>query len=373
MDIEWEKRMGKHLVLAGGGHAHMLALTSISRWGRLGHQVTVIGPSDFHYYSGMGPGMLGGTYEPETIRFRTRQNVEEQGGTFLRDSIIAIDPQARLLHLASGGQVSYDVVSFNTGSHIDLPVITGDASTIYTVKPIERLHQARQEIQQQAEKRPLAIAVVGGGPAGAEIAGNLCQLLHGCPHKTKVSLFAGRRFLSRFPEKVCHSSRTILEGQGIRIHEYGYVHSIANNTLHFDGGLAEHADFIILATGVHPSPFFHAAGLAGPDGGLLVNRFLQHPYFPEIFGGGDCIFFEPRPLDKVGVYAVRENPILQHNLEAALQDTPLMAFDPGGDYLLIFNLGNGQGLLRKKWLMFTGALAFRVKDWIDRKFMARFQ
>jgi NADH dehydrogenase FAD-containing subunit len=40
--------------------------------------------------------------------------------------------------------------------------------------------------------------------------------------------------------------------------------------------------------------------------------------YPEIFGGGDCISFEKKPLDKVGVYAVRQNPILYTNLLAAL-------------------------------------------------------
>ena len=41
--------------------------------------VTVIGPSDHHYYSGMGPGMLSGTYQPDEIRFATRHVVEKMG------------------------------------------------------------------------------------------------------------------------------------------------------------------------------------------------------------------------------------------------------------------------------------------------------
>ena len=366
--------MGKHLVLAGGGHAHMVTLANISLLRNLGHRVTVIGPSDYHYYSGMGPGMLGATYEPDDIRFATRQHVEEQGGTFICDSIVGIDPVARQLILASGQHVDYDVVSFNTGSSVDLPDIEGDASTIYTVKPIESLYEARLQIEEKAAQQSVAIAVVGGGPAGAEVAGNVRQLVRKSEHKTKVSLFAGHRLMARFPENVRRSSQYLLEKNGVIIHEYGYLKSIKNNTLLFDCGITEHADFIILATGVHPSPFFRQAGIAtGPDGGLLVNRYLQSPEYPEIFGGGDCISFEPRPLDKVGVYAVRENPVLFHNLKAYLQGEELTPFDPGGDYLLIFNLGNGQGVLRKKWLFFTGKLAFWIKDWIDRKFMEKFQ
>jgi NADH dehydrogenase FAD-containing subunit len=366
--------MGKHLVLAGGGHAHMVTLANIRLLRELGHRVTVIGPSDYHYYSGMGPGMLGATYEPDDIRFATRKHVEEQDGVFLRDSITGIDPAHRRLHLASGSSIDYDVVSFNTGSSVDLPEITGDASTIYTVKPIERLYEARQQIKERAEQQAVSIAVIGGGPAGAEVAGNIRQLLHNCAHKTRVSLFAGHRFMTRFPDNVRHKSRNLLEKNGVLVHEYGYLQTIKDNTLIFDCGISEHADFIILATGVHPSSFFRQAGIAtGPDGGLLVNRYLQSPDYPEIFGGGDCISFQPRPLDKVGVYAVRENPILFHNLKACLQGEELLPFDPGGDYLLIFNLGNKQGILHKKWQLFTGRTAFWIKDWIDRKFMKKFQ
>lgn len=135
--------MRKHLVLAGGGHAHMVTMANIGEFRELGHRVTVIGPSDHHYYSGMGPGMLGATYEPDDIRFATRQKVEEQGGVFIRDAIAGLDPSGRKLHLESGRVVEYDVVSFNTGSSVDLPEIVGDPSAIYTVKPIERLYEAR--------------------------------------------------------------------------------------------------------------------------------------------------------------------------------------------------------------------------------------
>lgn len=366
--------MGKHLVLAGGGHAHMVTMANIHAFRNLGHQVTVIGPSDYHYYSGMGPGMLGSGYEPDDIRFATRKKVEEQGGIFVLDSIVGVDPVARELRLQSGKRVNYDVVSFNTGSYVDIPVIEGSRERIYTVKPIERLYQARTEIESLAQKQSVTVAVVGGGPAGAEAAGNVAQLLSRSSFSSKVILFAGRSLLARFPQGVRKKSRRLLEKGGVSIQEQGHLVAIHDNRMSFDSGPEVDADFIILATGVHPSPFFREAGLqTGPDGGLLVNRFLQHPDYPEIFGGGDCIWYQDQPLDKVGVYAVRENPVLFHNLKAYLQGESLQGFDPGGEYLLIFNLGNRQGVLRKKWFQLTGGIAFMIKDFIDRKFMKDFQ
>ncbi len=352
----------------------MVTMANIHVFKELGHSVTVIGPSDYHYYSGMGPGMLGGGYEPEDIRFTVKENVEKQGGVFVRDSVAGVDPVARELLLTSGDKVSYDVVSFNTGSHVNIPEISGSSERIYTVKPIERLHEARTEISALAQQYSVTVAVVGGGPAGAETAGNLGQLLFDVPYSADVVLFAGNSFLGRFSSGVRESSRRILEMNGVSIREEGHLVSIKENRLDFTSGAHFSADFIILATGVHPSPFFKKAGLqTGADGGLSVNRFLQCPDYPEIFGGGDCIHYMDQPLDKVGVYAVRENPVLYHNLKAFLQGDDLQDFEPGGDYLLIFNLGNFQGVFRKKWFQMSGILAYKIKDWIDRKFMKKFQ
>jgi NADH dehydrogenase FAD-containing subunit len=111
----------------------------------------------------------------------------------------------------------------------------------------------------------------------------------------------------------------------------------------------------------------------GPDGGLSVNQYLQCTEYPEIFGGGDCIYFKNQPLDKVGVYAVRENPVLYQNLMAQIEGRALQSFDPGPDYLLVFNMGDGTGVLHKRWMTFDGRLAFKIKDYIDRKFMNTFQ
>ena len=367
-------KKNQRLVLAGAGHAHMVTMAGIAAIRKLGHEVIVIGPSDYHYYSGMGPGMLGSGYSPENIRFPVRNTVEKQGGIFIRDTVTGVDPAARELQLQSGQIVAYDLLSFNTGSSVNKPVIHGCSDQIYTVKPIERLYQARTAIESLSRKQDITVAVVGGGPAGAEVSGNLTELLGKAKSTSTVLLFAGRKFLANFPQATSDKSRKILTDNGVIIREEGHLLSIDENCLHFDSGVTQEADFIILATGVHPSGFFEESGLqTGADGGLRVNKYLQCPEHPEIFGGGDCIWFDDKPLAKVGVYAVRQNPVLFHNLKAFLQGAPLQPFNPGGNYLLIFNLGNKLGVLRKDWFQISGRIAFMVKDWIDRKFMDKFQ
>jgi NADH dehydrogenase FAD-containing subunit len=65
--------------------------------------------------------------------------------------------------------------------------------------------------------------------------------------------------------------------------------------------------------------------------------------------------------------------VLLNNIMARLEGKELQAFDPGGDYLLVFNMGDETGILKKKWITFGGKLAFTIKDYIDMKFMKKFQ
>jgi NADH dehydrogenase FAD-containing subunit len=129
-----------------------------------------------------------------------------------------------------------------------------------------------------------------------------------------------------------------------------------------------------MAVGVRPSAIFADSGLpTGEDGGLLVDSFLRSTTHPEIFGGGDCISLAGAPLAKVGVYAVRQNPVLLHNLMAALEGGDMQPFRPGGAYMLIMNMGDGTGIFWKKHLVWDGRFAFLLKDYIDRRFMKKFQ
>jgi NADH dehydrogenase FAD-containing subunit len=92
-----------------------------------------------------------------------------------------------------------------------------------------------------------------------------------------------------------------------------------------------------------------------------------------VFGGGDCISLEGHNLARVGVYAVRQNPILLQNLLAALEGGEMMTFAPQAHYLLIFNMGDGKGIFWKRGLVWQGRLAFIFKNYIDMRFMKSFQ
>ncbi|NNF98038.1 MAG: FAD-dependent oxidoreductase [Desulfobacteraceae bacterium] len=367
--------MAKKLVIAGGGHAHMTTLENLHRFVERGHQVTVIGPSDHHYYSGMGPGMLGNTYAPEEVRFATRQVVEKQGCIFIRDKITGIDGEGQNVRLESGDTIPYDVLSCNLGSQVPRRIIAGELEDIYLVKPIERLLAAQRRIVELGRQKSIRVGIVGGGPSAVEIAGNVWRLIQDSKLRpAQIKILTKSTIMPNHREGIRKRAVDSLKKRGIVIHENCETDRISTGKISESNGKTHDLDIIFVAIGITPNPVFADSGLqVGMDGGMLVNRYLQSTAHDNIFGGGDCICFQDKPLDKVGVYAVRQNPILLHNLLARLEGKELQPFEPGGRYLLIFNLGDGTGILNKWSIQIGGRLAFMAKDYIDRRFMKRFQ
>jgi NADH dehydrogenase FAD-containing subunit len=364
---------GKHLVLVGGGHAHMTILKQLDTFVKNGYRVTVIGPSPYHYYSGMGPGVLSGIYRPQEVRFHVKKMVEDRGGSFVLGSVVRVDPENRRLSLSSGEEIPYDASSFNVGSHVPLDPLP-EAENVFTVKPIENLLKAQKMILDFIRSGKPKLVVVGGGPSGLEITGNIWRLVQNHGSEAQISLLAGSKLLSNFPEKVRRLAMESLAARGLEVVEGVHVSQIESGGAVLEDGREYRYDLALLAWGIKPSELFLQSGLpTGEDGGLLVNEHLQSVNYPELFGGGDCINFQGHPLDKVGVHAVRQNPILYHNLLATLGGGKLQSFKPNDTYLLLFNLGDGKAIYWRKDRVWAGGLAFVFKNYLDKKFMRKFQ
>lgn len=365
--------MKKRLVLAGGGHAHLLTLQNIGSITSRGHEAVLVSPDEHHYYSGMGPGMLGGIYEPDQIRFNIKKMAEAGGGIFIRDHVKKIDPQERLLFLGSGKAIPYDAVSFNTGSMVQLETEGTGRSLVFPVKPVENLYFARKIILELSLKRKISVAIIGGGPAASEIAGNIHSLCvregRYIPH---IDIYC-ERFMPGCSPFFSGLVRKNLTSKGIRINEGFIITKIKEGRMMACDGRTRRPDVTFVATGVIPSKVFGESGImTGPEGGMSVNRYLQAHDWPGIFGAGDCIHFTDHPLDKAGVYAVRQAQVLFRNICAFLEGKSPTPFEHGGEYMMILNMGLGLGILKKRGIVFSGKSAFILKDQIDRRFMSRF-
>lgn len=369
--------MSKHLVICGAGHAHLTALLRIPEYIRLGHRVTVINSSSYLYYSGMGPGLLSGYYLPQEIRFNIKKMAENRGATFIRDTVDTVQGDRRIILFKSGKSLGFDVASFSLGSWVPSEIISTAADNILTVKPIKNYMLARRKILEIARARPgelISLVVVGGGAAGVETACALWSASRETTALGNVTLISAGRILKQFPIQVRPRALRSMRRRGINVIEDTRVLSSEASTMHLADEREIPFDLALLAPGVRPSDVFSRSGLpTGSDGGMLVNECLQSAGYPYLFGGGDCISYGPRPLEKVGVYAVRQNRILADNLRAALAGGKLRVFRPQKRYLQLLNMADGTALHNSRFPLPRGGFMFFLKDRIDSAFIRKFQ
>ena len=76
---------------------------------------------------------------------------------------------------------------------------------------------------------------------------------------------------------------------------------------------------------------------------------------------------------KAGVYAVRQAPVLYQNLARMIAGKALLPYHPQTNFLKLINLGTGQAIAEYKGLATKGRLAWKLKDWVDRRFIQQFQ
>jgi len=366
----------KRLLFVGGGHAHLYALSELKGLAAAGAETTVVTPDRFQYYSGMGPGLLSGMFRPEEARFDVEAIARAGGATFLPRRVVKIDAARRAVLLDDGSELAYDVASFNTGSCVAAAeTIPGASEHALAVKPIVNLLAAREALLARLKEGVPRLAVVGGGPAGVELAGNLRRMLPAdAPEGAVTLLESGPSILPALPPKARRLAAASLTARGVRIVTGARVAAVEAGGVRLADDSFVEAEKTFLATGTAPHALYRDSGLAAPDGGLAVDLFLRHPGHPEILGGGDGVTFLPRPLPRVGVYAVREGPILYRNLLTALtKDGMPTPFHPQLRFLLILNMGDGTGVAAWGGLAAAGAFAFAWKKRLDLAFMARFQ
>lgn len=356
------------IALAGGGHAHLYALRRTAELIRRGFHVVLVDPSPNLFYSGMATGVVSGFYDPGANRIDVRRLVERGGGRFLQGRVADISPEDRTLALEDGTEVPYDAVSFCLGS--------GTASTVsgIPIKPVANTAKIRARILDPGSNGAPHVLVVGGGAAGCEVAANASVLMDDLdPSGTVTLVEAGRDLLGDSPEKARLLLLNHLRAAGVEV-ILGHEAGTEDGAVVLGDGRKIEANLVVVATGVGPPDVFRRARLAtGDDGALWLNRYLQSPQDARVFGGGDAVAYRGGRLPQLGVFAIRQAPVLYHNLQASVRDEPLAPYRPQKHFLYVLNLGGSTGLAVYGALVLKGRLALKVKHTIDGRFISKYR
>ncbi len=384
------------IVLLGAGHAHVEVLRRFALRPEPGVRLTLIGREPHTPYSGMLPGLIRGDYRFDEAHIDLAPLAVAAGARLILAEAEAIDLAGRTVALAGRPAIPFDLLSIDVGGLPEMPDGAG-----VPVKPIGRFLDRLAGLE--ASLMPGArIAVVGGGPAGTELALALARRLgrrnpDGVPREalTQPSPFgrglgegrsgkegragaraqialvaAGSEPLAEAPARARTVARGALADAGVELACGVLACGHHDGRLALSDGTFLDAVAALWATNVIGPPFLAASGLACDAAGCVrVEASLRSVSHRFVFAAGDCASVEGAARPKAGVWAVRAGRPLAANLRRAARGQALRPWRPQSQALVILGLGDGRAVTWRNGLAVSGRLVWRWKDWIDRRWM----
>ncbi len=374
----------RDIVLVGGGHSHVIVLKRFGMKPIPGVRLTLI-CTDMHTpYSGMLPGYVAGHYDYDEVHIDLSRLCVFAGARLYRDEVVGLDRANQKVLCRNRPPVPYDQLSINIGSTPQLDGVPGADEFAVPVKPIQRFNERwlalLARVQQHAGKT--TIAVVGAGAGGVELLlamqWRLRQELATLGRKPDELVF--HLFTSSATIMPTHNPGVrlrfdqVLARRQVQVHCNAQVRQVSQGSLQTASGDSFKADEIVWVTRAGGAPWLRGTGLAlDAEGFIKVKDSLQTVTDPLVFAAGDIASMVNASLEKAGVFAVRQGPPLSDNLRHAVEGTALQDYRPQKTWLALISTGDKFAVASRGWLGFAGDWVWHWKDWIDRRFMAKFQ
>ena len=373
----------KDLVLVGGGHAHVTVLKKFAMRPVPGVRITLICRDLQAPYSGMLPGYIAGHYTFDEAHIDLAPLSRFAGARFFHDEVVGLDTDNKRLICSDRPDVSYDVLSINVGSAPDVSAVPGAAANVTPVKPIDGFVDNWNSLCERILLRQggLRVGIVGAGAGGVELTlavqYRLKKLLAGkWPDNAspEFHLFADADdVLTTHNRFVRAKFRRVLTERKINVHTRHKVIEVRPGGLQCANGATFELDEILWVTMARAQAWPAKAGLDVDEQGFIkVNNTLESVSHPDIFAAGDIAHVVNHPRPKSGVFAVRQGPPLSLNIRRKLLGRPLKPFFPQREFLSLISTGDKYAIASRSWWALEGRWVWIWKDWIDRRFMHKF-
>lgn len=373
----------KHIVLVGGGHAHVHVLAAFGNRPEPGVRVTLVTRDVMTPYSGMLPGVVAGLYTAAQAHIDLARLAAATATKLVHAEATGLDRFNKCVLLTGGQSVAYDVVSIGVGIAPKLSTIEGAAEHALAVKPIGSFLAKLDDLIARCRRAdgPRRIVVIGGGAGGVELLLSLrTRLMHELravglkADELSFALVSDGDILATHNTRVRTAFRRVFAARGIALHEHTQASAVTAQSVALGNGRTLAADAVLVTTDAAAPAWFAGTGLARDAGGFLaVGPTLQATNDADVFAAGDCAALIETPREKAGVYAVRAGPPLADNLRRRVRGEAPLPWRPQRRHLALISTGERYAVASRGSFKMEGAWLWRLKDWIDRCWMRQYQ
>ncbi len=378
----------RRVVIVGGGFGGVAAAQKL-RGAPV--DVTLIDRHNHHLFQPLLYQVASGLLTAGECAAPIRAMVREQPNvTTLMASVTDVDAEARQIVLDRGERIDYDTLIVACGAensyfgHDEWSEVTYPLKTLADAIALRnRVLGAFEEAERAAEEAErqewLTFVVVGGGPTGVEVAGQLAVIRR--HHLRKdfrrfdsrqgqvILLDAGERVLPAFSEHTSARAARALAAIGVSVRDKARATAIDARGVTIQVGEQSEwipARTVIWAAGVHTADI--AATIAGATGAerdhagrLMVNPDLTLPGHPEISIIGDAANVagdDGKPLPGLATVAIQQ----AHHVGAAIRgglpgaSTRFRYLDKGA----LAVIGRGRAVCEVRGIKLSGPAAFAM-------------
>jgi NADH:ubiquinone reductase (H+-translocating) len=315
-----------HVVIIGCGFGGLFAARALQR---ANVEITVIDRTNHHLFQPLLYQLATGILSEGDIAPPIRDVLRNQrNASVVLGEVIGVDPVARKVTVDTIGflsEISYDSLIVATGatqSYFGHPEFERDAPAMKTIDHALELRgrifgafeMAEREPEPAARRRWLTFVVVGAGPTGVEVAGQLAELSRrslkrnfrriDAAEARIILLDAAPTILASFPDSLRERAARDLRGTGVEMCLDTMVTSVDERGIDTNSADPQlrriEAATKIWAAGVQASPLGRLlADAAGAEidraGRVKVSSDCSLPKHPEVFVIGDLMSLNNLP------------------------------------------------------------------------------
>jgi len=347
--------------------------------------VLLIDKNNYHTFQPLLYQVATGGLEAGSIAYPVRRILRGfKNVRFQMAEVLQIDTDQHSVN-TSVGRIDYDYLVIATGSTnnffnfepiknylLPLKSIT-DALDIRSFL-MQNLEKAVATYDQSEKSELMNIAIIGGGPAGIELAGALAEMKRFVLPKDfpqidfstmSINLFeAAPKLLGNMSEESSQYSLKYLQEMGINVLLNSKVKDYDNSKIYLEDGTEFQTDTVIWTAGVKCNPI---EGLSKEfiTGGnrIVVNEYNQIKGLENVFAVGDIAAKldeqNPKGLPMLAQVAIQQAKHLAKNLKMTIKGKPMQPFEYN-DKGVMATVGRNKAVVDLPKLKFQGAIAWLV-------------
>jgi NADH:ubiquinone reductase (H+-translocating) len=350
--------------------------------------VTLVDRSNHHLFQPLLYQAAAGGLSPSDCAAPIRPSVKRSSNTTtVMAAVTDVDAENRQIVLDRGERVGYDSLIVACGArtsyfgHDEWAAVTCGLKTLSDAVDLRgRYFGAFEEAERTDDSGEreewLTFVVVGGGPTGVEVAGQLAITAQAMKHQFRridtsaarvILLDAGERPVAGFSEKLSRKVAKGLADLGVTVRERARATAIDSRGVTIEVGDATEridARTVIWAAGVHAVPLTEAVARATGTatdraGRIEVNPDLTVPGHPEISVIGDVASLKGAagtPLPGLATVAIQQARHVAKAIRSgsAGATTPFKYLDKGA----LAVVGKGKAVCEIRGLELSGRLAW---------------